>query len=318
LFPPLNPGDAMIDQNVLTAKPVPKGFWLNSVDSLVLFYQIAISAVVATGDLPNDVKIRFIQYHLMIFFILAFLLWSIQSLNHPLVRFVRAFYPLAVMLFFYREIGYLVHQYFDWTLDEELLSVDDELGRVGRRVWNFQQFYPPVRLLNEFFSVGYSFYYVLLPLSALVIYFKAPFSKFRAFMFSLSFTYYFCYLLFIFLPADSPRFYVPGLRETLKGYWVSDWLQTALKNNAFRGGSFPSSHIAASIICIMAYPYLGRWKNPVIFLTLALFAGTIYGRYHYFADVVAGTLVGACIYFCGPWLEKKWPLVWGVEETNHE
>jgi membrane-associated phospholipid phosphatase len=157
-----------------------------------------------------------------------------------------------------------------------------------------------------------------MPLSALVIYFKAPSSKFRSFMFSLSLTYYFCYLLFIFLPAESPRFYVPGLREALKGYWVSDWLQSAVEQNAFPGGSFPSSHIAASIICIMAYPYLGRWKTPVIFLTLALFAGTIYGRYHYFVDVVAGTLVGVSLYFLGPWLEKKWPLIRDREEGARE
>jgi membrane-associated phospholipid phosphatase len=51
---------------------------------------------------------------------------------------------------------------------------------------------------------------------------------------------------------------------------------------------------------------------------LALFAGTIYGRYHYFVDVVAGTLVGVSLYFLGPWLEKKWPLMRGQEEGVRE
>jgi len=289
------------------------GYWLNAVDSLVLFYQVAISIVVATGNLPMDIKTQLVEQHALIFSLILFLLWAVKDVKNPVVRFVKDFYPLAAMLFFYKEIGILVHQYFDWTLDEGLISVDDELGRIGRRVWNFQQFYPPVRLLNEFFSIGYSFYFLLMPLSALVIYFRAPSSKFRSFMFSLSFTYYFCYLLFIFLPAESPRFYVPGLRDALKGYWVSDWLQSAVEHNAFPGGSFPSSHIAATIICIMAYPYLGRWKNLVLFLTVALFAGTIYGRYHYFVDVVAGSIVGTSVYFLGPWLERNWPLIWGRE-----
>lgn len=307
----------MNSRAVLTDELKEKKFWLNSVDALVLFYQAAISAVIITGDLSMDFKMSLIGDHAIIFFILLFLLWAVKGVRNPVVQFIKDFYPLVAMLFFYKEIGLLVHQYFDWTLDEALIGVDDELGRIGRRIWNFQQFYPPVRLLNEFFSIGYSFYFLLMPLSALVIYFKAPFSKFRAFMFSLSFTYYFCYLLFIFLPAESPRFYIPGLREALKGYWVSDWLQAAVERNAFPGGSFPSSHIAASIICIMAYPYLGRFKKPVLFLTLALFAGTIYGRYHYFADVVAGSVVGTGVYFLGPWLEKKWPLAWGEEETAH-
>jgi membrane-associated phospholipid phosphatase len=146
-------------------------------------------------------------------------------------------------------------------------------------------------------------------LSALVLYFRAPISRFRTFMFSLSFTYYLHYLVFIFLPAESPRFFMPGLRESLKGYWVSDWLQSAVENNAFPGGSFPSSHIAASVICFMVYPYLGKWRFPVFFLTLTMFAGTIYGRYHYFVDVAAGLGVGLCCYYLAPWLERKWPLI---------
>jgi membrane-associated phospholipid phosphatase len=306
-----------INGDITTGKS-NRGHWLNAVDSLVLFYQVAISIVVVTGNLPIDIKTTLVEQHALIFFAVLLFLWIIRDIQNPVVRFVKDFYPLAAMLFFYKEIGILVHQYFDWTLDEALIGVDDELGRVGRRVWNFQQFYPPVRLLNEFFSIGYSFYFFLMPLSALVIYFRAPSSKFRAFMFSLSFTYYFCYLLFIFLPAESPRFYVPGLRDALKGYWVSDWLQSAVEHNAFPGGSFPSSHIAATIICIMAYPYLGRWKNLVLFLTVALFAGTIYGRYHYFVDVVAGSIVGTSIYFLGPWLERNWPLIWGQKEGVHE
>lgn len=162
--------------------------------------------------------------------------------------------------------------------------------------------------MNEFFSIGYGFYFVLLALSSLVIYFRAPLSKFRAFMFTICFTYFLHYLIFIFLPAESPRFFMPGLGETLKGYWASDWVQKTMENNAFPGGSFPSSHIATSVICFMAFSYMGKWRFPVYFLVLSLFAGTIYGRYHYFIDVVVGFGVGFCCYFLGPWLEKKWPL----------
>ncbi len=291
--------------------------WLRPVDSLVLVYQLLISLVVATVELAPEDRLRLLGYHGLFSLSLVVALWNIRNFTKPLIRLIREFYPLIAMLYFYKEIGFLVHGYFDWTLDEWLLSVDNEIGRIGTSVWNFQQFYPPARLLNEFFSVGYSFYFVLMPLTALVLYFRAPLSRFRTFMFSLSFTYYLHYLIFIFLPAESPRFYIPGLQESLKGYWVSDWLQTAVKNNAFPGGSFPSSHIAASVICFMVYPYLGKWRFPVFFLTMAMFAGTIYGRYHYFVDVAAGLGVGLCCYFVAPWLERKWPLVFNEEGMVH-
>jgi membrane-associated phospholipid phosphatase len=293
--------------------------WIKPLDSLVLLYQLAISLILLTGNLSSDDKLGLLGYHALFSLALIVLLWYTRNFSNPVIRFFKEFYPLMVMLYFYREIGLLVHSYFDWSLDEWLLSVDLELGRWGGLwVWNFQKFYPPTQLLNEFFSIGYSFYFFLLPMSALVLYFRAPLSRFRTFMFSLSFTYYLHYILFIFLPAESPRFFMPGLGESLKGYWVADWLQAAVEKNAFAGGSFPSSHIAASIICFMAYRYLGKWRYPVLFLTLALFAGTIYGRYHYFIDVVAGFGVGFCCYFLAPWLEKKWPLVFDEEGIARE
>jgi membrane-associated phospholipid phosphatase len=283
--------------------------WVRPLDSLVLVYQFLVSLIVATVDISPEEKWRLLGYHGFFSLALIVTLWQIRDFTHPFFRIIREFYPLAVMTFFYKEIGYLVHGYFDWTLDEWLLGVDNEVGRIGTSIWNFQQFYPPARLVNEFFSIGYSFYFLLMPLAALVLYFRAPLSRFRTFMFSLSFTYYLHYLIFIFLPAESPRFFMPGLRESLKGYWVSDWLQAAVEGNAFPGGSFPSSHIASSVICFMAYPYLGKWRFPVFFLTLTMFAGTIYGRYHYFIDVVAGLGVGLGCYFLAPWIEKRWPLV---------
>ena len=292
--------------------------WLKPVDTLVLLYQLVMIVIVLTGNLPLDDKWRLVGFHGFIFLALLVVLWNVRDFRNPMIRFVLDFYPLMAMLFFYREIGLLVHQYFDWTLDEWLLGVDNEMGKIGFRIWNFQQFYPPGRLLNEFFSIGYSFYFFLMPLSALVLYFKAPLSRFRTFMFTLSFTYYLNYILFIFLPAESPRFYMPGLRDSLQGYWVSGWLQSAVENNAFAGGSFPSSHIAAAVVCFMAYGYFGKWRFPVLFLTLAMVAGTIYGRYHYFVDVVAGLGVGLGCYFLAPWLERKWPLVFDEEGIVRE
>ncbi len=287
--------------------------WLKPVDSLVLLYQFIISVVVMTVDIPSEEKTNLLGFHGLFALGLLVILWNFRNFSNPVIQFVREFYPLVAMLFFYREIGFLIHGYFDWTLDEWLLGVDGKIGRIGTRIWNFQQFYPPARLLNEFFSIGYSFYFFLMPLSALVLYFRAPLSRFRTFMFSLSFTYYLHYLIFIFLPAESPRFYMPGLRESLKGYWVSDWLQSVVEANAFPGGSFPSSHIAAAVICFMAYSYFGKMRFPVLFLTMAMFLGTIYGRYHYFIDVAAGLGVGLICYFLGPWLERKWPLVFDEE-----
>jgi membrane-associated phospholipid phosphatase len=111
-------------------------------------------------------------------------------------------------------------------------------------------------------------------------------------MFALCLTYYAHYLMFILLPAHSPRYFIPGLREALPGYLWSAILKILVEGNAYPGASFPSSHVAAACIVFMAYPRLGRFKTPVLILTLLLFAGTVWGRYHYISDLAAGLAMG--------------------------
>src|SRR5580693_1844722 len=117
--------------------------WIKPVDSLVLLYQVLMAVLVLTGNLPPEDKLRLLGYHALIFLALMVVLWNLRNITQPLVRFACDFYPLVAMLFFYKEVGFLVHQYFDWTLDDWLLGVDNEMGKIGFRVWNFQKFYPP-------------------------------------------------------------------------------------------------------------------------------------------------------------------------------
>jgi membrane-associated phospholipid phosphatase len=61
-----------------------------------------------------------------------------------------------------------------------------------------------------------------------------------------------------------------------------------------RGGAFPSAHVSGSFVAL-----LGAWRYRRylfwVFLPffIAMCVSTIYCRYHYIADVLAGILVGA-------------------------
>lgn len=124
-------------------RPLKEESWLKPVDSLFLFYQVVISGVVAMGNLPNDLKLRLLGYHGLFFLALVVGLWNIRNFTGAVPNFLREFYPLIAVIFLYREVGLLVHAYFEWNLDDWLLNVDDGLGRIGLSVWNFQRFYPP-------------------------------------------------------------------------------------------------------------------------------------------------------------------------------
>jgi hypothetical protein len=273
------------------------------VDVLVLVYQAALAFPVFLGVAPVD-PFRWLAVHVLGSLFILWFCWFTREKTKGLLHFLREWYPLIVMTFLYKEVGPLVHAIFPDTLDALLTSTDERLfWGGGPALWRWQQACPPDRWVNEWFNLGYGFYYFLMPIGGLALWLNSTKTRFRTYMFALALTYYVHYLLFILLPAHSPRFYLAGLREPLPGYWFSDFVRFLVEGNAYPGGSFPSSHVAAAVVVMMAYSALGRWRIPVILFTLTLFAGTVWGRYHYVTDLAAGFFAGGILLKIAPHVE---------------
>jgi len=73
------------------------------------------------------------------------------------------------------------------------------------------------------------------------------------------------------------------------------------------GGAFPSSHVAAAIcVLFFSWPHLLRARYLILAATLALSFATVYCRYHYAVDVVAGALTAAVLLPIGEWLYRRY------------
>jgi membrane-associated phospholipid phosphatase len=282
-----------------------RGIEIQAVDALVFVYQALICLIVLLGDVPGSKASYWLAHAGFSVLLLGLLAWNTRRPT-SLTRFLSANYPLIFITFFYVEAGWLVHAIFPGTLDARLWEWDKLFAGGGPALWAYQQENPPALWLTEFMHIGYSFFYFLMPLAALSLWLRSTRERHATFMFSLTLTYFTHYLLFIFLPAHSPRLYDPALLAPLPGYVWSDMLAVALKEVAYPGGSFPSSHVAASIICFMAWRAMGILRFPVLFMTLVMFAGTVYGRYHYVIDIVTGLLFGLLLYRLSPIIERRW------------
>ena len=283
----------------------PISSWLRPVDLLILAYQVLLGAVVMLGNVPVN-RAAWLLVHVIGSCLILWFCHAMKGKTEGFWYFVREWYPLIVMTFLYKEVGPLVHALTPHTLDAVLARTDETvfLGG-GPALWRWQEAHHPARWLNEFFHIGYGFYFFLMPIGGFALWFRSSREHFRTYMFALSLTYYVHYLLFILLPAHSPRFYIPGLREPLQGYFVSDALHKIVEGNAYPGGSFPSSHVAAAtVVFLMTYKAVGKWKFPLLGVTITLFAGTVWGRYHYVSDLAAGLLTGLLLLKTSPIVES--------------
>jgi membrane-associated phospholipid phosphatase len=102
-----------------------------------------------------------------------------------------------------------------------------------------------------------------------------------------------CYLLFPLFPLTPPRELfndVPGphVAPFLRG--MNRWL---LGRYAVGASLFPSAHVAATTAMALAIRrYLPRFGLIFVLIAASIALATIYGRYHYAADALAGAVIG--------------------------
>jgi membrane-associated phospholipid phosphatase len=89
----------------------------------------------------------------------------------------------------------------------------------------------------------------------------------------------------------------------LEGGTLTSAIEFIERFGRVHGGAFPSAHVAGSMVALLA---ARRYKAWLFWICLPFFlsmcVATVYGRYHYIADVLAGIVVGAIGWVAGQWV----------------
>ncbi len=214
-------------------------------------------------------------------------------------RTLRLWAPVVIMLAVYgnfHDITRLVHP---TTVDTWLLRADHALCGVEPTVW-LERFTVP--WLTELMTFAYALFFVF-PLIVLVrLHVKGDTLAFREVALALTLCFYLGLAGYLTVPAIGPR-YTVTYDVPLQGYVLTDAFAAAWnKIESIQTDCFPSLHTAVSSI---ALAYLWRLRGSrhgrvwllacAPFVTL-LIASTLYLRYHYLVDVLAGFgLAAICV-----------------------
>lgn len=145
----------------------------------------------------------------------------------------------------------------------------------------------PYRALSEFLHLGYLSYYLMVP----VLLWRRTVPQLEALQRAGVIAWIVGFLCFIFFPVEGPRPHFPPLDESLQGpiYHFTHWL---LGGGAARGAAFPSIHAAmGTLVFVLAWRWNRRLAWVLAPFTAALLLGTVYGRFHYAVDTLAGMLL---------------------------
>jgi membrane-associated phospholipid phosphatase len=218
-----------------------------------------------------------------------------------LVRTVSMWYPLALYALLYYQTGLINRVVIPVFMDDFFMNLDIRI--FGKFPWFFLGGAYRNSFLDEFFHFFYFSYYLIIPLTAILLYRKDT-KLFERFIFQLSCLFYVCYIIYIFLPVEGPfalrnEYYLQhGLfRE------IVDFVYSAGENP---GAAFPSSHVA--ITFLVAWWGSKHFKKLRIFYWLTclfLSISTVYCLFHYAVDVLAGLLLGILAVLIFEWADKR-------------
>ena len=220
-----------------------------------------------------------------------------RSPRRPLASFIHGWYSVVLIGFTYKELTYLIPRIHPRDFDSVLAAIDHRIFGVNPTVWLERVTWPP---LTEVLQLTYSVYYFLPVVLGVVLWKKNSLERFHFFLFIIVLGFYLSYLGYIAVPAIGPRF-LPSIVEaqttSLTGVFFFQAVRRAL--DSFEGitrDCFPSGHTEMTVLVLY---YARRFDRRTFWWLLPFGIGivlsTVYLRYHYVVDVIAGALLAIAI-----------------------
>lgn len=227
--------------------------------------------------------------------VIILLIYLDYNFENKIIRFIRHFYPLALLGYFYPETDYLNNVFFS-NLDPQVANLEVTIFGGHPSIWFAE--YLPWTWFNEIMNFGYLSYYFLIFIVCFYV-FRNAYQNFSFVLFVVCMSFYIYYLIFIIFPVAGPQFYLtPPDNQIPDAYIFRYLIKFVHELGEGPTAAFPSSHVG--IMCILWIlaskfaPKLMKWLIPVGIL---LVLSTVYIKAHYVIDVIAGFLTVPTLYW---------------------
>lgn len=234
---------------------------------------------------PGDILLRFALMGAFLALI-VFLARRTERLP-PAIRVAVDFYPAAFIPFVFESLGPLIAAARGRARDDLLIAADRALFGTDVTVWLERLVRP--WLTDVFYLFYSSYYFIAIVLGAVLWRRSVPVA--RRYIFTLTICYFVSYIGYFLLPALGPRVALAS-RQTivLETTALSRAISTAINEvERTKLDVFPSGHtMIAAVVLLVAFRRARKLFWILLPVGIGLMLSTVYCRYHYGVDVLAG------------------------------
>jgi membrane-associated phospholipid phosphatase len=267
------------------------------VDKVMLAYLGAVTALELAywSHIPSP-SVRLITH-------LAAILLVVLVAHYPANRagqLIHYWYPLPYVSYCYKEMGMIIPAVGVPDADAALARLDFAFWGANPTVW-LERLRSP--LLAEALEIVYSGFVPVILLIAVLLWQQKRLSQFRYYAFLIAMGFLVSYAGYFLAPARGPRFLLRHLQTyQLHGVLLFDWLANTLDRiESAHYDCFPSGHTEMTILAWWGSRMISFNAFRVMFAyTLGVIFATVYLRYHYTVDVLAGAIVAGALIMAAP------------------
>lgn len=217
----------------------------------------------------------------------------------------RDWYTLFFLITIYMQHNKLVPLVNPHDIDAYLMKIDYALFLGNHPTVLLESILNPY--FTEFLQIIYASFYFFPFLLCLLLYRNKRKADFHIVASTILLGFYISYIGYYLFPAIGPRFTMVHLQTLpLEGVYLYNFFHHAI---LFLGGvtrdCFPSGHTLVSILTFMlTVKYFKKFSIVAGIWMVFLVMSTVYLRYHYVIDLIAGFILCLAVYKYGPMLAR--------------
>ena len=271
---------------------------LRPADALNYFFLGALTVITALngGRIENSGNLIILYSGLILSQAMLFLFRDRGRLMHWAYHLV---FPTISILAIFDSLERIVHYINPRDIDPLLIKLDYMLFG-GHPTVLMELIMTP--LLTDLLQAAYTSYYFLPVTLGAVLLARRDEEAFDRSLFLIMFCFYLSYAGYLLFPALGPRFTMNHLQNVdLQGLVIAGPVQELLNRlEGIKRDAFPSGHTAIALTVIVLARRFDRRLFLLFFpFVFGLIFATVYLRYHYVVDVLAGIVLTALTFLLG-------------------
>lgn len=259
-------------------------------DTLTIFFSAFLFLLTAVNcnAIPLAGHLLLIYASIIIFQLLLIPL----SRNNPFLSLTRdIIFPVVSVFIIFDSLGPIVHRINPQDMDYLLIRLDYLMCGTYPTVVLENIIHP---LLTDLLQLAYTGYYFLPVSLGVILKMRKREEEFQRSLFIILLCFYLSYVGYILVPALGPRYTILHLQtKELQGGLIAQPIRNLLDLlEGIKRDAFPSGHTGIALtVLFLAFRYARDVFKWMIVPVALLIVATVYCRYHYVVDVLAGVLL---------------------------